>query len=321
MNHSFENLGARPRPKDKRDFGLAAYQEPVAIPEAYTTDLTKVPVYYQGKYGTCGAHAGAVLNSQLQDTPLSPKYLWRQIKLIDSWTVDEGTDLRSIMKSLAGTGDCTLDLSPNDLEDDVLKYTDAKQITEEQLTDAAKRRVTGYAFANSPSFEEIKRAIYLNKTVILLLACGDGWWRDANGKGSWAAKDVLPLKLGNYASGHFVVAYGYDKDFVYFRNSWSESWGAKGNGYFDSSYVQHIRELGTALKLPARFIFKNNLWLGSTGNDVLELQKRLGMDYSTGPGIFGPRTLAAVVKYQKANGIYPTLGYVGALTRASLNKS
>lgn len=68
-----------------------------------------------------------------------------------------------------------------------------------------------------------------------------------------------------------------------------------------------------------RFVFTKNLWYGQTGKDVLELQKRLGMDYSTGPGIFGPRTLAAVVKYQLANKIYPPFGFVGPITRARLN--
>lgn len=66
------------------------------------------------------------------------------------------------------------------------------------------------------------------------------------------------------------------------------------------------------------FKFNKDLWIGMWNNDVLELQKRLGMDYSSGPGIFGPRTLLAVMAYQRRNGISPT-GYVGPITRANLN--
>ena len=68
----------------------------------------------------------------------------------------------------------------------------------------------------------------------------------------------------------------------------------------------------------AGFTFTKNLWYGQENKDVLELQKRLGVDYSTGPGYFGYRTLRAVLKYQKAQGITQT-GFVGPLTRAALN--
>lgn len=64
--------------------------------------------------------------------------------------------------------------------------------------------------------------------------------------------------------------------------------------------------------------FNNDLHLGMANNEVYELQKRLGVDYSSGKGIFGPRTFLAVRAYQKANGI-STTGYVGPLTRVSLN--
>mgnify|MGYP003666091938 FL=1 len=70
-----------------------------------------------------------------------------------------------------------------------------------------------------------------------------------------------------------------------------------------------------------QYLFTNNLRYGQTSQDVLELQKRLGVDYSTAPGYFGLRTLAAVVAYQRANNIYPAWGFVWPLTRASLNNA
>lgn len=311
----FQNLGGQERPVDKRDFGLATYQKPVALPESYKSDLN-IQVYYQGKYGTCGAHAGATFTSGVYQKALSPKYLWKQIKLIDGFSVEDGTDMRSIFKSLSNTGDCTIELCPNDLGASITDYTDPSQITDDQRADAWKHDITGYAFTDNPSWEDIKQTIYQNKYAIALVKCGDGWWKDKNGVNSWAEKDVLPLKLGNYVSGHFVLLYGFDKDFIYFRNSWGTDWGQGGNGYFDQSFLPNVREIGTAIALQP-YVFKKNLWMGQKNADVTELQNRLGVSPAT--GYFGAKTLAAVVKYQKSQGITPT-GFVGTLTRASLNK-
>jgi hypothetical protein len=77
--------------------------------------------------------------------------------------------------------------------------------------------------------------------------------------------------------------------------------------------------------------FNTNLTVGSTGVDVLNLQKVLNMNPATqvatvgagSPGsetsTFGPATKAAVIKFQTLYGISPVAGYVGAITRAKLN--
>jgi hypothetical protein len=70
--------------------------------------------------------------------------------------------------------------------------------------------------------------------------------------------------------------------------------------------------------LNLKFLFTKNLWIGMMNNDVLELQKRLKVDYSTAPGTFGPRTFRAVQAYQTTKSIIPT-GFVGPLTRGALN--
>ncbi len=74
----------------------------------------------------------------------------------------------------------------------------------------------------------------------------------------------------------------------------------------------------------ATFQFTKNLGLGSRGNDVIELQKRLKAEgffkFNVTTGFFGPVTLQAVKAYQIAHGIKPVSGFVGVLTRAELNK-
>ncbi len=79
------------------------------------------------------------------------------------------------------------------------------------------------------------------------------------------------------------------------------------------------------------FVFKNNLRLGSVGQDVKELQKYLNNNHffvsESGIGssgqetrYFGASTQAALIKFQKANNIIPALGYFGPATRSFINK-
>lgn len=76
-------------------------------------------------------------------------------------------------------------------------------------------------------------------------------------------------------------------------------------------------------------IFKANLTVGSLGSEVKALQEFLNAHgytvATTGPGSlgnettrFGAATKAALIKYQKAKGITPAVGYFGAKTRAAV---
>lgn len=78
------------------------------------------------------------------------------------------------------------------------------------------------------------------------------------------------------------------------------------------------------------YTFTRNLTVGSTGEDVRELQKFLNANgftvSSSGAGsagsestYFGPATRAALAKYQAANGISPAAGYFGPITRTNVN--
>jgi Putative peptidoglycan binding domain len=79
------------------------------------------------------------------------------------------------------------------------------------------------------------------------------------------------------------------------------------------------------------YVFTKTLKKGSTGVEVMNLQKVLNMSAGTtvsasGAGsagnetmTFGSATHAAVVKFQAANSVSPTSGLVGPLTRAKLN--
>lgn len=92
--------------------------------------------------------------------------------------------------------------------------------------------------------------------------------------------------------------------------------------------VQTVSQAPVPVVTPApapvvnRFVFTSFLGVGSVGNEVTELQKRLteiGMYAGPITGRFGALTEAAVKKFQKARGINQA-GYVGPSTRAALNE-
>ncbi len=78
-----------------------------------------------------------------------------------------------------------------------------------------------------------------------------------------------------------------------------------------------VAAMGSTTSAPS-YAYNTNLTVGSTGADVTALQNALGVSPAT--GYFGSITKAAVVSYQTAHGI-PSTGFVGPLTRASLNGS
>lgn len=79
---------------------------------------------------------------------------------------------------------------------------------------------------------------------------------------------------------------------------------------------------GVTVSAGSGYVFTSLLKYGSTGEEVIQLQKKLTADgVYHGPitGRFGDLTLAAVKRFQSENGISP-VGYVGPSTRAALNK-
>ncbi len=70
-------------------------------------------------------------------------------------------------------------------------------------------------------------------------------------------------------------------------------------------------------------VFVHTLRPGTRGGEVKQLQAKLRelgyFKYPTNTGFFGPATRAAVVAFQKAQGLKPYPGHVGPATRAALN--
>jgi hypothetical protein len=104
-------------------------------------------------------------------------------------------------------------------------------------------------------------------------------------------------------------------------NSNSNSGSGGGGGGGGGSYIPPVPQVLGAATTGACYQFTRNLSYGMNGADVLELQKALtakGFMTVTPNGNFGPATQAAVIAFQKANGL-EQVGMMGPKTRALLN--
>lgn len=324
----FTKLGAIEREQTVSDFDLGAFTPSVQIPATFLP-LYNIVIENQGRTPSCGAHAGAELKDiftvikNQSENRVSPKYLWKKIKLIDGFAPEDGTSLPCILGTLSKSGACKFDLMPNDTNVSVAEYTNPTTITPEMDVDALNHRTGPYAFTFSPTVEQLKQAIFTHKAVILLIRIGKEFWTDKNGNFSYAEKDLLPLRSTEpITSGHFITAFGYDENFIYFYNHWDKTWGKSGVGYFGADYMSRIVEMGTAVDFGI-FEFTQTLRFGMSGTDVGMLQKTLKTEGFFPANIsitsyFGPITQKAVKDFQVKNGLVVD-GVVGSNTNKALN--
>jgi hypothetical protein len=176
------NLGAI-ESKDPRNIPLGAVQAPVRFPEEFHARFDEVPTYYQNGQPACGGHAGAYLKSYLDYLSLqlaiarSPRQLYTICKLVDGLPDEEGTTLNAIFKALRDYGAAELSLYPNDVHLPKYQYRDASKIPNAAVVDAAKNRIApGYAIRTWPSFDDVRRTVYLKQAAILLIYCDDGFF-------------------------------------------------------------------------------------------------------------------------------------------------
>ena len=212
-------LGAIKNPKDLRDIKLTQVQAPVSIPASYKTDISFIPVLNQKGLGACVGHAHAVIHiyNEYKENKiiknLSPRYIYALAKKLDGLT-QEGTYPRIACK-VQQNGCATENTVPNNTD---LSHADYINITEtlQIKADAAPYLIKGYVDVTNNK-ELLKQAIYQNGVVAISISVGNF---------------NNPIKKGNIGL-HRVVAYGYDGDRFFFRNSWGKEWGDNGNGYFD----------------------------------------------------------------------------------------
>jgi hypothetical protein len=251
MDIPYENLGALPRPADPRDFPLGAAQLPTPRPTVFTQDISWLHRNYQGQTPWCGEHSGshfkAVLDFAILGTKgrFTPRYGAIKLKdpkspVYDGYSLDAGTDMRSIFKWLQKLGANSFEPLENDVTLTLPQYAEPSVVTPAMDANAATSVISSYAFT-ATDFESVCQAAYQNKAVLLLIKCDDGFW----------GTNTPTFTTPKY--GHFVVAFDYDENQGYVRAIDSaDPSDALAIKKIKKEYFQpqFILEAGTALELP-----------------------------------------------------------------------
>lgn len=331
--HDFSNLGGKEGPSDPEDYKLNLGTA-VSVPLVYMSDaFFNRKVFYQQQIPDCGANAGAFMAEYLDEVngqTYSPDFQWIDIKTVDGLPLSDGTDMRSIFKSLT-RGSLPYDLLPEQTSLPLSEFSSPKRVSASMKQEAVKHVISTYGFHTEPlTMADLKAIIYQNKAVCLLIRLGNEFWTDKNGKVSWAEKDIMPLRTPKQiVSGHFIIAGAYDENYIYFANWWSKDWARSGYGYFAENYLPQVVQVGTIVDSPDKVIaptFTRDMYLGVNGEDVRMWQMYLNnhgfLVSKSGQGspgqettYFGQLTQQATIAFQKAHNIKPPAGYMGKLTR------
>jgi len=332
------SLGAIASPFDYRDIPFSrAYPVSGPFPESFLQDISKLPIWYQKKIGSCTGQAAGKIKQDMeyQETgkiiDISPRFVYGMSRKEDGLPAGiEGTYLREPFKIMNNYGCMTEKWVPNNCDLSHADYIDIDSLNlpPEAWEEAKIYKIKSYARIGSfrnVSINELKSAIMTNRLVKVGLDVGSEWWTDRNGNPSWHPVDILPLrKPVSIVSGHDVVIYGWDtvmgRTRFFLINSWSKDWGedGKGNFFFDeykdnfveawvavdlpNSWVDEVKDLPPAYKFS--YSFNNDMSYGETSINVKNLQIALKINgcFPLGQketGWYGPITQLAVKTFQK----------------------
>lgn len=332
------SFGGKIQQFDERSFDLHKYNEltggDAPIPAVYRPDYSDIPVLFQGKIPACGSHAAATLKMIQDKRKNSPRYHWNKVKAVDGLPLSDGMTITSLFSGLRKVGICEYDLLGNDVTLDLSTYSHAN-ITPAMDENASKFRTSSEAYINRPTFDQIKKSVFINGACIILYRCGQNMYKNKNGVTDWS-EAILPLSPTNFPmdSGHYVCVIGYDENYIYFRNSWGATWGIGGDGYFGKEYMPFVNVIGTAIDdVPPSIIpkFTKDLFVGISDPQVKLLQQYLnskGFIVSpSGAGsigketeYFGDKTRLALSAWQISHYITPSEGYFGIKSRTVANQ-
>jgi len=179
------------------------------------TDLSAIPVRNQGSKPSCVGYAGGTMKEyyDFKDTGTYTHYSRRGIygmsKQQDGVPGVDGTYPRTMMKVLKETGAFNEATVPDDLTLSRSEYNNFP-VTEAMREEAQPRVIKSYAKVDPLTWDSLRNAIYDHGVVAILISLDNQFFHYQGGD--------LPVPATRL-SGHEMVAYGYDEDFVYFRNS------------------------------------------------------------------------------------------------------
>jgi hypothetical protein len=227
---------------------LETAQAPVDYPPVFIAPHEGLPILMQSKQPSCVGHGvtWAVMQKELvRDGSfklLSPRFLYALCKKYDGLAGD-GTSIAVALRLAAEYGICEEKYFPNDVSLSIEQYKDASLIPAEAFENAKQHRIKTYKWVSDLTFRGLRNAIYQNDVVIVGMDISDAWWTAPDGRISWAAPDILPIRPPRPAtSRHCVDLYCYNTDQKLdgLMNWWSDQWGNKGTAFFYGNELPYI---------------------------------------------------------------------------------
>jgi hypothetical protein len=227
---------------------LEAAQAPVSYPNIHIALHEGLPVLMQSKQPACVGHgvAWALMQKELvRDGSfklLSARFLYALCKKYDG-IPGEGTSIATALWVAENIGVCEDQYFPNDVSLDPHAYIDLSLIPPEAYENAKLHKSKTHKWVTDLSFNGLRNAIFQNDVVIIGMDISDAWWTAPDGRVSWAAPDILPLRPPRpMTSRHCVDLYCYNTEEKLdgLWNSWSEAWGNKGTAFFYGNELPYI---------------------------------------------------------------------------------
>lgn len=320
--------------KSKHDARTVSHTDYAMISEPLIsggTDTLPEMIEHQHKVGICTAISCVQLQQKITGKKYSPDFHYLLQKLIYDKNWAEGSSILSSLKVSKNYGFLPRELFTYITEADrLLPYTKYIAKLKAIPTDEINRlislcvdKIPGYAKVNEKDPQAIARAVEdsPNKAGILCrYEIDKNWWTSSSGEVSWLAKDINPLRPPVRAtSGHAIILDKYDYSsgsMQELANTWGVGWCLLGCADTDwDNYKMTEAWVFLTVVPEIKYKFLKTLKMYSRGQDVVELQKRLGIKQT---GFFFTKTKKAVMEFQKKNGLVPD-GIVGKYTREKLN--
>ncbi len=288
-------------------------------------DYKPEDIEHQHKVGICTAISLTQNRAKANGKKYSADFQYLLQKTIYDGNWNEGSAIFNALRVGKNVGFLPLNLWTWTTEDDrflpyaqyIAKLQAVPAVEIERLKLLCVDKIPGYASVNVDDPQKIAKAIDDSEAgILIMLGCSDYWWLP-----SWLPAAINPLRYKTPTSYHAIgmILYDYATTLMSrLANTWGTDWCMQGKADLNQGNYPLIEAwsiLTTAPVIPP-YKFNHNLYFGRKDIDNIELQRRLGV--SPTDMNFGPKTFAAVVKYQQAHGITGT-GFVGPLTRASLN--
>ena len=318
-----KGMGALPSEFDPRTHIIADAEVPEIL-EKGGKPYSKEDIDDQHKVGICTAISLTQNRQKVTKKKYSPDFQYLLQKTYFDYGWYEGSSAFSALKVGFNYGFLPAELWTHTTEDDrKLSYKMYKAKLQAIPEEEIKRLITlcvdkiggyGQIVVNNP--QSIARGIIESDAgLICRYDSGKTWYTDINGKHSWDATKINPIRKPIPAtSGHLIIASEFDftrGNLIKHPNTWGTSWCLEGQCHINND---DYRMTEAWLILPNRpvippvpkYSHTKTLRKGMKGWEVASLQRALNKILETtlkDDGIFGELTAIAVRSFQSRYGL------------------